>query len=83
MERMTRTQIMLEPRQHAFLACEAAAEGLSISALLRRIVDAHVQTVSPGREAPLWMLAGIIEDSEFSGRDHTEVLYGSRSGGRS
>jgi hypothetical protein len=77
MERMTRTQIMLEPRQHSFIASEAASRGVSVSALVREIIDAHMEDTPPSSQG-LMDLAGIITQSDFSGRDHDDILYGSR-----
>ena len=77
MERMTRTQIMLEPRQHSFIASEAASRGVSVSALVREIIDAHMEN-TPLSRGGLMDLAGIITQSDFCGRDHDEVLNGSR-----
>ena len=77
MERMTRTQIMLEPRQHSFIASEAASRGVSVSALVREIIDAHMDVAPPAHEG-LMELAGIITTRDFSGRDHDEILYGQK-----
>lgn len=74
MERMTRTQIMLEPRQHSFIASEAASRGVSVSALVREIINAHMEHTPPSGRG-LMDLAGIITQSDFSGRDHDEVLH--------
>lgn len=39
---MTRTQVYLTPKQHRALKKEAAREGVSMTELLRRLVDAHL-----------------------------------------
>ena len=41
-ERMHRTQILLEPAQHAWLAEVAQSEKRSISDLIREMMDSHI-----------------------------------------
>lgn len=46
---MTRTQMYLTPKQHRALKSEAARAGVSMTELLRRIVDAHLLHGRGGR----------------------------------
>lgn len=81
MNRMTRTQISLPEDQHEFLKATAAERGVSMSALVRDLVG---QEMNRGQEhAPhVWELAGLIADSEISGRDHDRILYGEKNRSR-
>lgn len=40
---MVRTQVYLTPSQHKALKKEAAREGVSMTEMLRRLIDAHLQ----------------------------------------
>jgi hypothetical protein len=70
-----RTQILLEPWQHAALKALAQREGVSISDLVRRLLAPRLR---PGgrRRKPLHSIAGIGRDRGAAGRDHDRWLYG-------
>ncbi len=71
-----RTQIQLETWQYEQLKRRAQEEDISLSELIRRIVGKELEDQVPFRKERLMELCGIIEDDEFSGRDHDRVLYG-------
>lgn len=70
-----RTQILLEPWQHAALKALAQREGISISDLVRRLLAPRLRPGS--RRKPLRSIAGIGRDRHATGRDHDRWLYGS------
>jgi hypothetical protein len=75
MTRMTRTQISLDETQHRYLKSTATAREVSVSALLRELVDREMNRRC--EDGPhVWELAGLIDDSLMSGRDHDHTLYG-------
>jgi hypothetical protein len=75
---MHRTQILLDPRQHAALKAWSAAEGCSLAALLRRLVDeALARRKEPGTWAG-WVreLGPTIEGRPVPEAEHDEAVYG-------
>jgi hypothetical protein len=74
MARMTRTQITLEEDEYMFLKAEAAETGSSMSSVVRGLLRARMSLIP---QAPLhvWELAGILDDCEYSGKDHDTMLY--------
>jgi len=79
MARMTRTQLTLEEEEHRFLKARAAESGSSLSSVVRGLVRERMQRAAA--DAPhIWDAAGLIGESDFSGKDHDAVLYGHRPG---
>jgi predicted DNA-binding ribbon-helix-helix protein len=77
MPSLHRTQVLLEHRQYQRLKRLARQEGISLSALLRQILDASLaQSISQSKKSNLKRLAGLGHDEELSGRDHDQALYG-------
>lgn len=75
MARMTRTQIMLEEEEYRFLKARAVESGASLSSVVRSLVRSQMETAAA--DAPhVWDLAGLIVESDFTGRDHDEILCG-------
>jgi negative regulator of replication initiation len=75
MARMTRTQITLEEEEYLFLKAQAVESGASLSSIVRRLVRASMQDASA--DAPhIWDIAGLVGESDFTGKDHDAVLYG-------
>ncbi len=75
MARMTRTQITLEEAEYCFLKTQATASGISLSAVVRSLVRERMDRAAA--DAPhVWELAGLITQSDFSGKDHDAILYG-------
>ena len=75
MARMTRTQITLEEAEYRFLKTQATASGVSFSAVVRGLVRDRMERVAADAP-PVWELAGLITESDFSGKDHDAILYG-------
>ncbi|MCG6939823.1 MAG: ribbon-helix-helix domain-containing protein [Thiohalocapsa sp.] len=74
---MHRTQISLEPEQYRRLGDEARRRGISLAALIRGLIDEHLDRSQPPADDPLDALIGIGEGSgEPVGRDHDRHLYG-------
>jgi hypothetical protein len=72
---MHRTQISLEDKQYEQLTQEARRLGISLSALLRRLVGEYFVR-RPEPKDPLDRLTGIAEGSgEPVGREHNRYLY--------
>ena len=77
---MHRTQISLEETQYRRLTEEARRLGISLSGLIRRLVDGHLQG-EPPPDDPLARLAGAAAgDGEAVGRNHNRWLYGENRG---
>lgn len=75
MTRMTRTQISLDETQHRYLKSAAAEQEMSVSALLRELVDREMNRCYENGPH-VWELAGLIDDGLVSGRDHDRILSG-------
>ena len=74
---MHRTQISLEPKQHRLLGDEARRRGLSLAALIRGLIDQHLQRGPSPSEDPLEDLVGIGNGGgEPIGSEHNRYLYG-------
>lgn len=80
MATMHRTQISLEKDQYELLTREARRRGVSLSALLRELVEARYQRRGTSRRPAgdaLARIKGIGSGSgEAVGRRHDEFLYG-------
>jgi len=72
---MKRLQIMIEEELDDALAQQAAREGVSKAALIRRYVGERLRPVPPLEEDPLWELVGIAGDAEPVA-DIDDFLYG-------
>jgi len=75
MARMTRTQVTLERDEYEFLKAEASERGCSLSSVVRGLVRDGMRASAAGAHH-VWEIAGLIEESDFSGKDHDAVLYG-------
>lgn len=76
---MHRTQIMLEPEQHAALRELARRSGKSMGQLIREFVEFGLEQRLPKRrdgQNPLKRLQGFIAKADTTGRDHDAALYG-------
>ena len=76
---MQRTQVLLDDWQYQALKARAVRAGVSMSELLRQILDAHLGK-PPGRGHQLEGIIGIADDPNTRGRDHDDHLYGKRRG---
>jgi hypothetical protein len=74
---MHRTQISLEPEQHRQLGDEARRRGMSLAALIRRLIDQHLDRDEPTPNDSLDSLVGIGNGGgDPIGREHNHYLYG-------
>ena len=72
-----RLQIMIEEELDAALARQAAEEGVSKAALIRRYVRERLRALPPLEEDPLWQIVGMIKDgSPDDSESIDEVVYG-------
>jgi Ribbon-helix-helix protein, copG family len=71
-----RLQIMIEEELDAEIGRQAALEGVSKAALIRRYVGERLRPLPPLEEDPLWEIVGMIKDgaSDDSSRVD-EVVY--------
>ena len=74
MRSVKRLQIMIEEELDAALARQAAEEGVSKAALIRRYVGERLRALPPLEEDPLWQLVGSIDAEPVD--DIDEFLYG-------
>ena len=75
MASVKRLQIMIEEVLDAAFARQAAEEGVSKAALIRRYVGERLRPLPPLEEDPLWQLVGLAGDAEPVD-DIDEFLYG-------
>jgi len=75
MTSVKRLQIMIEEELDAELGRQAAAEGVSKAALIRRYVGERLRPPAPLEQDPLWEFVGIAGDAEPVD-DIDEFLYG-------
>lgn len=76
MSGVKRLQIMIEEDLDAALARQAAEEGVSKAALIRRYVGERLRPLPPLEEDPLWQLVGLAGDDAEPIDDIDEFLYG-------
>lgn len=75
---MHRTQISLEEQQYHNLRQYARQRKLSISAIIRELLEQHVPATAPDNEdiSPLKQLKGIVSGKgKTTGKNHNDVLY--------
>ncbi len=73
---MHRTQISLEPEQHRRLSEEARRTGISMSALIRQLIDAYFDRTEPETDDPLESIVGIGSGTgEPVSHTHDRYLY--------
>lgn len=76
---MIRTQISLTDEQKRRLDAEAARTGLSMSELIRRLLDEHYETDTTDERRVAWLAAvrrakGAWRDRDFDGEEYVERL---------
>ena len=77
MERVKRLQIMIEEDLDAELGRQAAQEGVSKAALIRRYVGERLRPLPPLEEDALWGIIGMIKGgSPVDSSRIDEVVYG-------
>ena len=71
-----RLQIMIEEELDAALARQAADEGVSKAALIRRFVRERLRPLPPFEEDPLWELVGMVKGNPDDSASVDDVVYG-------
>lgn len=74
MARMTRTQISLEEEQYRFLKREAARRELSLSSVLRELIDVRMREMVADATS-IMSMKGIFSDGRPTGQEHDLVLH--------
>ena len=76
MGRVKRLQIMIEEELDAALGRQAAQEGVSKAALIRRYVGERLRTLPPLEEDPLWDIVGMVQGGPNDSLRVNEIVYG-------
>ena len=76
MSAVKRLQIMIEEELDAELGRQAAKEGVSKAALIRRYVGERLGRKKPPARRPLLDLAGLVEGGPDDALRVNEVVYG-------
>jgi ribbon-helix-helix CopG family protein len=76
MSDVKRLQIMIEEDLDEALGRQAATEGVSKAALIRRYVRDRLRPLPPLEEDPLWDLVGMIEGHPDDSSRVDEIVYG-------
>ena len=74
MTSVKRLQIMIEEELDAELGRQAAVEGVSKAALIRRYVGERLRPLAPLEQDPLWEFVGMSDAEPVD--DIDEFLYG-------
>ena len=70
-----RLQIMIEEELDAALARQAADEGVSKAALIRRYVGERLRPLPPLEKDPLWEIVGMDKGSPDDSMSVNDVVY--------
>ena len=70
-----RLQIMIEEELDAELGIQAAREGVSKAALIRRYVGERLRPLPPLEQDPLWDIVGMVKGSPDDSSRIDEVVY--------
>ena len=78
---MHRTQVYLDEAQYQMLKTRARREGRTLAAVIREILDAHVQRGGRGAASdPFDAVIGLAKgDGSAVAEHHADYLYGKRS----
>lgn len=75
---LVRTQLLVKEEQHSRLKRISREQGISLSALLREILDKHLS----GEAADISSLAGVIQDGPGVAANHDRWIYGGKAARR-
>jgi hypothetical protein len=70
-----RLQIMIEEELDAALARQAAEEGVSKAALIRRYVGDRLRPLPPPEDEPLWEIIGLVKGRPGDSASVDDVVY--------
>ncbi len=71
-----RLQIMIEEELDAALARQAAEEGVSKAALIRRYVGERLRPLPLPEDDPLWEIVGMVKGGPGDSAGVDDVVYG-------
>jgi hypothetical protein len=71
-----RLQVMIEEELGAALARQAAEEGVSKAALIRRYVGERLRPLPPLEDDPLWEILGMVKGGPGDSASVDDVVYG-------
>jgi hypothetical protein len=71
-----RLQIMIEQELDAALDRQAAEEGVSKAALIRRYVGERLRPLPPSEDDPLWKIVGMVKGRPGDSGSVDDVVYG-------
>jgi len=75
MSAVKRLQIMIEEDLDAELGRQAAKEGVSKAALIRRYVGERLRLLPPIEQDPLWDLVGMVHGGPDDSLRVNEIVY--------
>jgi len=75
MRGVKRLQIMIEEDLDAALGRQAAQEGVSKAALIRRYVGERLRPLPPLEEDPLWDIVGMVQGGPNDSMRVDEIVY--------
>jgi hypothetical protein len=73
-----RLQIMIEEELDAALARQAAEEGVSKAALIRRYVGERLRPLPLPEDDPLWEILGMVQGRPGDSASVDDVVYGQK-----
>ena len=76
MSAVKRLQIMIDEDLDAELGHQAAREGVSKAALIRRYVGERLRPVPPPEQDSIWAIVGMVEGEPDDSSRIDEVVYG-------
>ena len=77
-QRVKRLQILIDEELDAALERQAAEEGTSKAALIRRYVGERLRPLPPLEHDPLWEIVGMCPGSRDDSESVDDVVYGPR-----
>jgi hypothetical protein len=73
-----RAQILLTPRQHQYLKGRSEREGNSVSAIVRELIQAEMESRRQAvKDDPFWDIVGMVAGGDpDAGVEHDHYVYG-------
>lgn len=75
MGELQRTQVLLEKWQHERLRLRAEEEGVSMSELLRNLLEKDLEPERSDKVDRLRRIRGAGRDEDIPGKEHDEAIY--------
>jgi Ribbon-helix-helix protein, copG family len=80
MKAVKRLQIMIDEDLDAELGYQAAREGVSKAALIRRYVGERLRPAAPSKQDSIWAIVGMVDGDPDDSSRINEVVYGHLGG---